>query len=499
MKNKLSLKLLTRWIAAPLLVASLVAWGVSPAYPKNKSAADVAHAKTADAVSSVIEIGTLAEVQEIKVRMQELESHERQNYALALEGQRKTMDWWFSFLAVLTAIMAILGGLIPYLMARKDKELIEQDKTVIANDKKEIEKDKEQTRALLDEVKNIKSEAAVHLEKTQQSSAEAEKILGKVQSGTSSASGEKVEEAVAQVKQDKVANPLLKLRAEAIDAGKEKNANKAYRLWAALTELTSDDANAQFNAGYWAQKLVTSNPSESSYWLKLAGSHYTQALRINPEMHEAVCNRGLVLATEARALVASDPVTARSLWQQAREKYQQALSINPKMHGAANNWGTALCDEAGALVASDLEAARKLWQQAGEKFQLVLSIEPDMHTAAKNWGTALASEARALLEESPELSQELLFQAEELLLAHAGTAPGEMAYNLACVYSLRGDVVQCLHWLKVSDAHKKLPDCEHIRDDKDLDAVRNLPEFIAWFATVCGSTGSPRTVKEDQR
>ena len=82
-------------------------------------------------------------------------------------------------------------------------------------------------------------------------------------------------------------------------------------------------------------------------------------------------------------------------------------------------------------------------------------------------------------------SRRLLDQAEQLLLAHADAAPGVVAYNLACAYGVRGDVQACLKWLRVSQAHKTLPDCTHLRDDKDLEAVRNTPEFTEWFKQVC--------------
>jgi len=77
-----------------------------------------------------------------------------------------------------------------------------------------------------------------------------------------------------------------------------------------------------------------------------------------------------------------------------------------------------------------------------------------------------------------------LQQAERLLLEHVEATPGEMAYNLACVYGLRTDVQSCLKWLRVSQHHKILPDCANLRDDKDLDAVRNAPEYVEWLKQV---------------
>ena len=115
MKNKLSIALLSRWVIAPLLLASLIAWIVSPAYSGNIPATDASRVtpKQTDKAASVKSPSNINDdIQDVKDRIKELEDRGRQDYALVLEGQRKTMDWWFSFLAVLTAIMAIFGGLI---------------------------------------------------------------------------------------------------------------------------------------------------------------------------------------------------------------------------------------------------------------------------------------------------------------------------------------------------------------------------------------------------
>ncbi len=515
----------SRWFVAPLLLAALLAWGVSPAYPDNALSAQTNPVATKLVVAPVMAVND-AGVQEIKDRLKELESKERQDYALVLEGQRKTMDWWFSFLAVLTAIMAIFGALIPFLMARKDREIIGHDKNV-------IEQDKAQIKEMLDEVKGMKVDAENDLNKIHQHAAEAENTLRDFQSGASSVNNEKIRAAVETVEQDKSSDYLLKLRAEAIAASQEKKSEKAYKLWVALAELASVDASARFNAGYWAHELGGQAQGEEKLrWLKLAGKHYEQALNIKPDLHEAANNWGLALEAEARALPALDLSTARALWQQAgekyqlalsikpddheaanncglalaaeagalsaldltaartlwqqaREKYQLALSIKPDLHEAANNWGNALAVEARALSAIDLTTARALWQQAGEKYLMALSIKPDLHEAANNWGSALLSEARAIAVIDAEGTKRLRDQAEQLLLAHAEVAPGMVAYNLACMYGLCGDVQNCLKWLRVAQEHKTLVSCEHLNGDNDLDLVRNSPEFIEWFKQVC--------------
>lgn len=429
MKRKLSIGLLSRWVIAPLLASSLIAWGVSPAYSGNNQNAEASRTTSKQALSGLpvkIASDSNVDIQEIKDRVKELEAKERQNYATVLDGQRKTMDWWFSFLAVLTALMAIFGVFIPFLMARKDKEMIELDK--------------EQIKKLLEEVKGMKADAEDTVEKMHQHEADAEKILNNFQSGKpSNESDSQISAAVATIEQDKNADTPLRLRAEAIAASQAKDAAKAYALWNALIALTPSDASALFNAGYWAQELGNrAQGTDNLHWLKQAGTHYQQALVIEPDKQEA-----------------------------------------------ANNWGNALAVEAGAVSAQDLTSARALWKQAGEKYQQALVIKPDAHKTAGNWGTALITEASTLATNDAGESKRLLDEAEQLLLAHADAAPDVVAYNLACVYGLRVDIQKCLHWLNIGLSHKQLPDCAHLRNDKDMDAVRKSPEFIAWLATTC--------------
>jgi hypothetical protein len=202
-------------------------------------------------------------------------------------------------------------------------------------------------------------------------------------------------------------------------------------------------------------------------------------------MHDAFFNWGNALTHEAKALYKTDLDTSRSLWKQARDKYQLALNIKPDDHEAAINWAASLANEANALPSIELNNARALWKQARDKYQQILSIKPDNHVVANLYGNALIDEARAIAMSNSEQSQQLLNQAEQLFVAHATTAPAVVAYNLACVYGLRGATQNCLTWLQISREHKTLPDCAHLRDDKDLDAVRNTPEFIEWFKQVC--------------
>lgn len=467
-----------RWVALPLCLASMLAFSVA-----NSAPADAVHVKPRLAVDIAASGVGDGEVQELKARLKELEDLSRQNYALELEGQRKKIDWWLTFIGVMAAIMAIGGALIPFLMARKDKEIIEQDK-------KSIEQDKAQTRQLLEEVKGMKADAKDSVEEIHRHEEEAKAAKETVlafQSGVTPASDEETREAVEIIEQDKTADPLLRLRAEAVAASQSENAEKAFRLWAALAELSPEDANAQFNAGYWAGLMSQECAKDGvrHYWLNQAKKYSEKALSINPSDCYAAYNWGVALLAEGSELAAVDAEAARNFLKLASDKFFLALDINPDEYDALASWGMALSEEASLLFATEPEAARRLWKLAGEKYRLALNIKPDMYSAISNWSNALVGEANAIAESEPEESKCLLEQAEQLLLQHAEAAPDVVTYNLACVYGRLHNVQSCLHWLKVAKEHKALENCEHMRNDQDLDPVRNDPEFIDWLEQAC--------------
>ena len=60
--------------------------------------------------------------------------------------------------------------------------------------------------------------------------------------------------------------------------------------------------------------------------------------------------------------------------------------------------------------------------------------------------------------------------------------PGVCAYNMACIYALKGQENEALKYLNESLAAGQLPSQEHIEKDTDLDSVRETTAFKAFLA-----------------
>ena len=550
-------------------------------------------------------------------RVRELENSQRAIYAAWLEGQRKTIDWWLSLLGMLAAVLAVAGGLIPYLLARKDKEVIE---LTLRQSRDAAERMQVYLRAT-----EVQAQQATDHATLAKSRLEDIEKLKSAQAGQESPqqSQQSLQAAAESVRLDPEASPTDRLRAEAVQAQNEGATERAYQLWAAVSALEPSNALALFNSGFWAQKLAESGEHNARlFWQRQAVRHYARAFELQPDMHEIANNWGNALNAEAQLLVGTDLTQARALWKMAGETYAKALALKPNEEEAAYNWGVALLSEAKAIADTDLPGARTLWAQVGEKFAqalanmprkheaaynwgnsldlearaivktdlsqalalwkearekyaLALAIKPDKHEAANNWGNSLNAEARAMVEsdvsgaralwklakekyaqalaikpdkyeslvnwaivlraeakaiaesdiaaarilwqqagekcaqalamqpEKPEapriwagslLNERLavskvdadaaracVAQARTLLLKVAQVSPETVAYDLACCFALEGRVSEALEWLRASEDGGRLPKKSYIALDSDFDAIRDTPEFEAWF------------------
>ncbi len=195
---------------------------------------------------------------------------------------------------------------------------------------------------------------------------------------------------------------------------------------------------------------------------------YEKAIQIKQDKCEAYNNWGVTLSSRAEKKQGGE---ADKLFTQACEKYEKALKIKQDYHGAYNNWGNTLSDWAQKKENAE---ADKIFTQACEKYEKALQIKQDYHEAYDNWGNALVHLAKL---KGGKDAENLLKQAEEKCLKAESIKTGAGAYNLACVYALRGNEEKCKEWLKVKEKAETLPSREHAMADDDLKSVRDKNWF----------------------
>jgi hypothetical protein len=130
------------------------------------------------------------------------------------------------------------------------------------------------------------------------------------------------------------------------------------------------------------------------------------------------------------------------------------------------------------LYASGLDAATKSdWSRAAAFFAAADASEPNNAETLFAWGVALARRAHDAIE--PERTRFL--DHAELKLTEASAITGVTHYNLACIAAMRGNAAK---FVEIADSLPAgaLPDKAHIDTDKDLNGIRNTPEFQAWYA-----------------
>ncbi len=249
---------------------------------------------------------------------------------------------------------------------------------------------------------------------------------------------------------------------------------EAEERFAQALAIKPDMHEALNNLGNVLNQQAQYSPDEAAHrlWAE-AEEKFAQALAIKPDKPEALNNWGNALNQQAQR---SPDEAAHRRWAEAGEKFTQALAIKPDMREVLNNWGNALNQQA---QRSPDEAAHRRWAEAGEKYAQALAIKPDMHEALNNWGAALNAQAQR--NDGAERDR-LMNEAYEKCLLAESIAPGEAAYNLACIQAMRNELEDMTHWLDQSHAAGKLPTREHIAADKDFDSVRETPQFKAWLA-----------------
>jgi len=145
---------------------------------------------------------------------------------------------------------------------------------------------------------------------------------------------------------------------------------------------------------------------------------------------------------------------------------------------ALYNWGFALLHQA---KTKEEEEGVKLYLEAISKFTFCLMVAPNHLGAAIDGGVAYMDLSRTLgvdaMDELYDLAKEFFDNAERI-------QRGSAAYNLACIYGLRGQNEACLEWLEMSKNSGSLPNAEDIINDTDLGRVKEAKWFVDFMEAV---------------
>lgn len=252
----------------------------------------------------------------------------------------------------------------------------------------------------------------------------------------------------------------------AMDARKNRNYQVACKIWKEISEKYPKIHSVWNSWGVDLGELGDLGGPDAQDHYHEACEKFQKAIEFDPDDEKAFYNWGNTFLDMAKFR----DLQVEEYYCQACEKYQKSTDIKPDNYEALCNWGFALC-RWGDLGGPKAE---ELYQNACEKFHIAAQINPDELNIFSSWGLSLIHLAK-LKEE-----KELLYQeAEKVLLKAEEIKKGAGAYNLACIFALRGDKNKCQEWLKIGEEAGTLAPREHAMKDDDLALVRDKDWFKA--------------------
>ena len=205
-----------------------------------------------------------------------------------------------------------------------------------------------------------------------------------------------------------------------------------------------------------------------------------EAVELDPNLAEAHAARGFALGQ-------------RQLYDEAAAAFRRAMELNPRLFEAYYYYGTV------AFAAGRLETAAEMFEKATAAAPdeiRALQLLPQIYTRLGREAAAAAANRQRVevverrLEFNPDDVPMLLDGASALaalgerqrslewasrILDKAGN-DALVLYNLACLYSLAGEVTSALEALEKSYS-AGLADPEWMRQDSDLDNIRHHPRY----------------------
>lgn len=185
----------------------------------------------------------------------------------------------------------------------------------------------------------------------------------------------------------------------------------------------------------------------------------------------------------------SDGAKSEQLYLSAYEGFSDVVKGDLLRGEALYNWGFALLHQAKSQAD---EQGVKLYLDAISKFTFCLLVEPNHLGAAIDGGVAYMDLARIM---TVEANDELYDLAGEFFEDAERIQRGSAAYNLACIYGLRGQNDACAEALELSKEYGSLPNVDDILNDSDLTSVKKSQWFIDFVEKV---KAGPEPVVEDE-
>ena len=174
----------------------------------------------------------------------------------------------------------------------------------------------------------------------------------------------------------------------------------------------------------------------------------------------------------AQARKSTESGRAEQLYLGAYQGFSSVIADNLLFSEALYQWGFALLHQAQTQVT---EQAIETYEDAISKFSFCLLTAPNYLGAAIDGGVAFMELARI----SPEQGRASLYGfAKDFFEKANGIQKGSAAYNLACIYALRGEEELCLEALENAKQFGSLPEIANILADEDMSAFKQADWFI---------------------
>ena len=137
--------------------------------------------------------------------------------------------------------------------------------------------------------------------------------------------------------------------------------------------------------------------------------------------------------------------------------------------GLYSDWGTDLGNLAQTKEGKEAE---DLYQQSFDKYRMAIEIKPDTHEAYNNWGNYLGNLAQTKEGKEAEDLYQQSFDKYRKAIEFGGSC-----YNLACLFAIRKNEEQALHYLDLSLSKKEIT-VHFVEEDSDWKDYLSNEKFI---------------------